>query len=325
MSHLGGKYFQVSVPTPHVYLIQVNRAPVNAFNESVWREYSKVFEKISLEDDVRVIVLASGLDKLFTAGLDCKSAPYFVLCHGVDRTGIVVNSGLSAIPASPVDAARAALHVGHHIKEFQHAIAAPERCPFPVIVAIHGLALGLAIDMITACDVRFAASNASFSIKEADIGLAADIGTLARLPKLTGNQSLVHELAYSTRPFSAAEAKELGLVSKVVEGGRQEVLNVALELAKNIAEKSPVAVVGTKRLLLHARDNTVAGNLEYTVAWNAGMLQTAVSHPRLPMVEPVDLFLDQDIPEAVGAVMKKRKPAFKSLNVQTGIKADAKL
>ena len=87
------------------------------------------------------------------------------------------------------------------------------------------------------------------------MGLAADIGTLARLPKLTGNQSLVHELAYSTRLFSAAEAKELGLVSKVVKGGRQEVLNAALELAKSIAEKSPVAVMGTKRLLLHARDN----------------------------------------------------------------------
>jgi delta(3,5)-delta(2,4)-dienoyl-CoA isomerase len=92
--------------------------------------------------------------------------------------------------------------------------------------------------------------------QEVDVGLAADIGSLARLPKLTGNQSLVHELAYSTRPFSAVEAKELGLVSKVVEGGRQEVLNAALELARNITEKSPVAVVGTKRFLLHARDNT---------------------------------------------------------------------
>lgn len=88
------------------------------------------------------------------------------------------------------------------------------------------------------------------------MGLAADIGTLARLPKLTGNQSLVHELAYSTRPFSAAEAKELGLVSKVVDGGRQEVLGAALALAKTIAEKSPVAVMGTKRLLLNSRDST---------------------------------------------------------------------
>jgi len=271
-----------------VYLIQVNRAPVNAFNESVWREYSQIFERISSEGYVRVVVLASGLDKLFTAGLDLKS-------------------GLSGISTNQVDAARTAFHIRQHLQEFQHAIAAPERCPFPVIVATHGLALGLAIDIIAACDVRYAASNTSFSIKEADVGLAADIGTLARLPKLTGNQSLVHELAYSARPFSAAEAKELGLVSKVVKGGRKEVLNAALELAKNIAEKSPVAVMGTKRLLLHARDNTVADNLEYMTAWNAGMLQTA------------------DIQEAVEAVMKKRKPMFKSMNTQTGRKADAKL
>jgi len=71
------------------------------------------------------------------------------------------------MPANPVDTARAAFHIGHHIREFQHAIATPERCPFPVIVATHGLALGLSatIDIVSACDVRYAASNASFSIK----------------------------------------------------------------------------------------------------------------------------------------------------------------
>lgn len=83
----------------------------------------------------------------------------------LDNIEITVKSGLSAIPVGPVDVARAAFHLNHHIKEFQHAIAAPERCPFPVIVATHGLAFGLAIDMITACDVRYAASNASFSIR----------------------------------------------------------------------------------------------------------------------------------------------------------------
>ena len=90
---------------------------------------------------------------------------YPVLRHRFDHIKIVVNTGLSAISANPVDAARAAFHIGHHVKEFQYAIAAPERCPFPVIVATHGLALGLAIDIITACDIRYAASNSNFSIK----------------------------------------------------------------------------------------------------------------------------------------------------------------
>ena len=94
------------------------------------------------------------------------------------------------------------------------------------------------------------------SQQEVDVGLAADIGTLARVPKVTGNASFVNELAFTARNFSAAEAERCGLVSRVVPGSRDEVLAAALETAKLIAEKSPVAVLGTKRLLLHARDHT---------------------------------------------------------------------
>ena len=93
-------------------------------------------------------------------------------------------------------------------------------------------------------------------VQEVDVGLAADIGTLARVPKVTGNQSFVNELAFTARNFSATEAERCGLVSRVVPGGRDEVLAAALETARLIAEKSPVAVLGTKRLLLHARDHT---------------------------------------------------------------------
>jgi len=124
-----------------------------------------------------------------------------------------------------------------------------------------------------ACDIRYAASNTSLSIKvrtelvvlcklirlarqEVDIGLAADIGTLARLPKITGNQSLVRELAYTAEFFPATTAEKIGLVSKVVDGGREEVIAAALESAKKIALKSPVAVSGTKHLLTHARDHS---------------------------------------------------------------------
>lgn len=88
------------------------------------------------------------------------------------------------------------------------------------------------------------------------MGLAADIGTLARLPKVVGNHSLLHELAYTARNFSAAEAEKLGLVSRVVQGSRDEVLAAALQTAQLIAEKSPIAVLGSKHLLLHARDHT---------------------------------------------------------------------
>ena len=87
------------------------------------------------------------------------------------------------------------------------------------------------------------------------MGLAADVGTLARIPKMTGNQSAVRELAYTARNFGPEEAERLGFVSKVVKGGRDEVIGAALETAALIATKSPIAVIGTKHLLLHARDH----------------------------------------------------------------------
>jgi Delta3,5-Delta2,4-dienoyl-CoA isomerase len=110
-----------------------------------------------------------------------------------------------------------------------------------------------------------------------DVGLAADIGTLARTPKITASASHLRELAYTARAFGAAEALRLGLVSRVVDGGREQVRDAALDVACVIAAKSPVAVAGTKRLLLHARDHPVGESLEYTSVWNAAMLQAEVS------------------------------------------------
>ncbi|KAL4244603.1 ClpP/crotonase-like domain superfamily protein [Abortiporus biennis] len=182
-----------------------------------WFKYCRVLEDISREPDVRVVVLAFVFPKLFSAGIDCNK------------------KRLSTARIYP---------------------RVPERCPFPIIAAIHGVAYELSIDIIAACDIRYAASNAVFSIKEVDVGLAADIGTLARLPKLAGNQSLMHGLAYTTRKFSAQEAKKMGLLSRVVQGGRDKVVKAALDTAKVIAAKSPIVVIGTKMVLQHARDHT---------------------------------------------------------------------
>jgi delta(3,5)-delta(2,4)-dienoyl-CoA isomerase len=95
-------------------------------------------------------------------------------------------------------------------------------------------------------------------LKEVDIGLAADVGTLAYLPKITGNHSLMREMAYSAALFSASDASRMGLLSRVVPGGREEVVAAALALAGVIAGKSPIAVSGTKRILLHSRDHRCA-------------------------------------------------------------------
>ncbi|EIN13100.1 ClpP/crotonase [Punctularia strigosozonata HHB-11173 SS5] len=266
------QFICVSFPYPHVALLELTR---------FWEEYSAILDTICDDGDVRVVVLASALPKLFSAGIDVNH--------------------LSTLPTA-TDPARTAYQLRPEILSFQHAISAPERCPVPVIAAVHGVAFGLAIDIIAACDIRYAARDATFSIKEADVGLAADIGTLARTPKITGSSSLLHELAYTARSFNADEALRLGLVSKVVDGDYVQVRKAALEVAKVIASKSPVAVMGTKKLLLHARDHSVRENLEYTAVWNSAMLQT------------------KDLEDALTAFKTKAPPTFAPLSIKSTAK-----
>jgi delta(3,5)-delta(2,4)-dienoyl-CoA isomerase len=161
-------------------------------------------------------------------------------------------------------------------------VSSIERCDKSVVAAVHGLCLGGGIDIIAACDIRFAAEGSIFSIKvstlylllrpsahlssqtqEVDVGLAADVGSLQRLPKQTASSSLLYELALTARNFGPSEALTLGLVSKVVPGGREGVLAAALETAKVIASKSPIATLGTKHLLNYSREHTVQEGLDY--------------------------------------------------------------
>ncbi|KAF9269769.1 Delta2-dienoyl-CoA-isomerase [Marasmius fiardii PR-910] len=283
--NLSSQWLKVSEPSPHVLHVQLSRNPVNAFSTRYWRAYGELFERITQEaPDVRVVVVSSALDRFFTAGLDLH-----------DTEGIARPKD----PNDDRDTARKAIGSLAFIKEFQSAINRVERVPFPVIAAIHGIAIGLGIDMTSCCDVRYAAEDASFSIKEVDIGIAADIGSLSYIPKVVGNISLVREHAYTGQRFSAHDAERMGYVSRVIPGSKDQVVSAALELAKTIASKSPLAVAGTKRLITHGRDHTVEQSLDYTAVWNAAMLQT------------------EDTKEAVAATLNKRTPKFKTIKVQS--------
>ncbi|EJT99158.1 ClpP/crotonase, partial [Dacryopinax primogenitus] len=237
-----------------------------------WEELGATFQTISDDPTVRIVVLASSL-KHFTAGLD----------H------------IQTIGKGEDEAPRRAIKWRRHISQFQAAISSIEECTQPVIGAVHGLCYGLGIDILCACDIRYCATDARFSIKEIDVGLAADIGSLARLPKIVGNASAVRELALTAREFDCREAERLGFVSRVVQGSREEVIVAACETARVIASKSPIAIMGTKHLLNHARDHSVRDNLEYTVTWNATMLQST------------------DMAEAMEAFRLKRPPKFANL------------
>lgn len=125
-----------------------------------------------------------------------------------------------------------------------------------MICVLHGISIGLAIDLSTCADVRICAANTRFAVKEVDIGLAADIGTLSRLPKCVGSFSWVKDVCLSARPFDAKEALTVGFVSQVHET-KSKAIEAGLKMAELLATKSPVAVQGTKELLNHARDHSV--------------------------------------------------------------------
>lgn len=160
-----------------------------------------------------------------------------------------------------------------YIRDFQDAMTSMEQCHKPVIAAVHNVAYGLAIDILCATDVRVASSDTRFSVREVDAGLAPDIGTLQRLPKIVGSDSWVRDVCFTAREFDAKEALAQGFISRVAKD-KESTFVEAISLAKTMAEKSPVALRNCKHLLLHARDHSVQEGLEYTAALTSAALQS---------------------------------------------------
>ncbi|KAF2197895.1 ClpP/crotonase [Delitschia confertaspora ATCC 74209] len=274
-------YFNITFPAQYVAQVEINRPEkLNAFIEIMWLNLSKIFSRLSTDPNVRAIVLTAAGDRAFTAGLDVKAAS---------------QGTLSAPTSGAIDAARKATALRAHILEFQACLTTLEKCSKPIIAILHGISFGLAIDMSLCCDVRIATSDVKFSVKEVDIGLAADVGTLSRLPKAVGNFSWVKEVALSARIFGAEEAIRVGFVSRVIPAGKAAAVEEGLKLAKLIASKSPVAVQGTKELLNYSRDRPVEDGLRYTAVWNSAMLQT------------------KDVADAILSGLEKRVPRFEKL------------
>ncbi|SNX82931.1 related to delta3,5-delta2,4-dienoyl-coa isomerase precursor [Melanopsichium pennsylvanicum] len=270
------KYHKLTLPAPGVLLLSFNRPPVNAWIDPKWQELALILRYVRDDPDVSCIVVA-GEGRCFTAGLDLNA------------------QSLGSVLADAPDAARRAFSMRSHLRDFQEAISWFEYVEKPVIAAAHGVAFGLAIDIMSACDIRYATKDTRYSIKEVDAGLAADIGTLQRFPKIVGNDSLARELCYTAREFDSAEAREIGFLSKIIDGGRNEVVAAAIKTASDIASKAPVAVRGTKIYLLHSRDHGVEEGLKYVQALNSALLQS------------------DDMSVAMLAVMQKKTPKFAKL------------
>jgi enoyl-CoA hydratase len=152
----------------------------------------------------------------------------------------------------------------------QGNLTAIEKCRVPVLAAIHKTCIGGGVDMTCCADMRYATEDAFFSIREIDIGMTADVGTLQRLPKIIPD-GMVRELAYTGRNMDAAEARAVGFVNKVFDN-RETMMREVTAIARSIAAKSPLAVRGSKEMLLYSRDHSVSEGLNYIATWNAGMM-----------------------------------------------------
>lgn len=212
----------------------------------MWYDFGRVIRSISYNPNVRAMVLTGSGPKAFTSGLDVAMA-------GQNPTSPVNADNING--KSPRDGARSAFLAQRHIIDFQDAIGTLETCQKPVVVVLHGYCYGLAIDIATACDVRFVSSDAKMCVKEVDIGLAADVGTLTRLPKVVGDYGWVKDVCLTARVFDAQEAAKVGFATRVYNG-KEETFAKAVDWCKLVASKSPVATRSTKHLLDHARDHT---------------------------------------------------------------------
>ncbi|WP_191831597.1 crotonase/enoyl-CoA hydratase family protein [Pseudomonas fluorescens] len=251
--------------------VQINRPEkYNAMNAPFWSEIVEIFKWIDDTDAVRAVVI-SGAGKHFSAGIDLM-----MLASLANELG--------------KDVGRNARLLRRTILRMQASFNAVDNCRKPVLAAIQGYCIGGAIDLVSACDMRYCSNDAQFSIKEIDMGMAADVGTLQRLPRVIGD-GIMRELAYTGRTVEAEEAQRIGLVNRVYDD-HQALLEGVFAIAAEIAGKSPIAVAGTKEMLSYMRDHRIDDGLEYIATWNAAMLQST------------------DLRVAVAAHMSKQKPEF---------------
>lgn len=237
----------------HIAHVQFNRPDaLNSMNKAFWLELPRCIEEIERFTDARVIVISS-TGKHFSAGMD-----------------LAVFSDPKAVSMGG-EQSRMAENLRRVVLQLQATLTSLESVRIPVMAAVQGGCIGGALDLVCAADSRYCTEDAYFTIKETELGMTADVGTLQRLPKLMPS-GVVRELAYTGRKFGAQEALRLGFVNEVF-ATEAEMLEGVFKVAEKIAANSPLAVTGCKEMLNYSRDHSVADSLQYMATWQAGMFR----------------------------------------------------
>jgi enoyl-CoA hydratase len=264
--------FSLTIDKHVAHLVMNRPEAMNTMHPQFWRELDDTLTALNQAGQARVLVISS-TGKHFSAGMALET----------------FNGAITLDDQSPEG--RAA--VFDSLTDMQHTFTKLETLRMPVIAAIHGGCIGGAVDMVTACCLRYATADAFFCIQEINIGMVADVGTLQRLPKLLP-MAVVKELAYTGRRLSAAQAQGYGLVNHVFDT-QEAMVAAALQCAQEIASKPPVAVWGSKQALHYARDHSVDDSLK-----QMGWLQGAI-------------WSNAHVREAVTAMKQKRQGQFPPL------------
>ena len=263
----------------HVAHISMCRGDAfNSMTKAFWSELPELVDKISDEGKARVIVLSA-------------QGKHF--CAGMDLANFKSDGDFLSTDTKKITQGRRSEAQFRVTRDLQYSISCLEKSRIPVIAAIQGACIGAGVDLITACDIRYASNDAFFCIQETNIGMAADVGTLQRLPYLIP-EGILRELAYTGRRFSADESLKYGLVNAVFDTP-DAVIEQALAVASEIADKAPLAISGIKEVLNYNRDHTVEESLNYNALWNAAMN------------------FSDDMMEAFKSKTEKRDPDFQDL------------
>lgn len=254
--------------TDHVAVVSLNRVnSLNAINTEFAEEITRIFQELDKVDDVWVIILKSNA-RIFSAGLDLKEMTL------ADRKNV---ADLLKIPVND-----------QYLFDCCHAI---DECRKPVIAAVHNKCVGFGLDIAAACDLVFCTADASFTLREARIGIVADVGALQRLPYIIGLAN-TKRMAYTGRFFSAEEVREMGLVIEIC-ADEAALLEAAQKQAEEIKKSAPLAVQSAKEVLNYGRNATIREGINLAVHKNMLLLSTS------------------DCLESFIAFIEKRKPDFK--------------
>jgi len=264
--------FELTIENHIAHLVMNRPDRLNALDMTVWRELDDVLQQLHQANQARVLVISS-TGKHFSAGMS------------LDAFGATVSMDDQSAEG------RAAIF--DMLGGLQSTFTRLETLRIPVIVAIHGGCIGGAVDMVTACCLRYASADAFFCIQEINIGMVADVGTLQRLPKLMP-MAVVKELAYTGRRLSADKAMQYGLVNEVLPDA-EATLAHAMKVAEDIVSKPPVAIWGTKQALHYARDHSVDDALK-----QMGWLQSGI-------------WSNAHVKEAITSFQKKQTGSFPDL------------